>query len=146
MLLHQIQISLKNSQSGQGSILALAKCWLISSKSKLQFPSLANSSKLERFSFISRTWGIVAEVLQFLFQKQWRYFSYFFPENRFWHYMQIVSYIFSRKQVLTLHANCLHRRQFACNVKTCFLGKIKLWRQFACNVKTCFLGKIKKIF
>ena len=26
---------------------------------------------------------------------------------------------------MTLHANCLHRRQFACNVKTCFLGKIR---------------------
>ena len=36
--------------------------------------------------------------------------------------------IFSRKQDLTLHANCLH------------------WRQFAWNFKTCFLGKIRKIF
>ena len=83
----------------------LAKCWFISLKSKLQFPSLADSSKLERFSLIGVTWGI----LQFLFQKQWRYFSYFFP----------------RKQVLTLYANCLLLRQFACNVKTCFLGKIR---------------------
>ena len=40
-----------------------------SSKSKLQFLSLANSSKLERFSLIGETWGIEAEVLQFLFQK-----------------------------------------------------------------------------
>ena len=35
--------------------------------------------------------------------------------------------IFPRKRVLTLHANCF------------------LWRQFACNVKTCFLRKIRKI-
>ena len=37
----------------------------------------------------------------------------FFPENRF----------------LTFHANCLIRRQFAWNVKTCFLGKIKQKQQ-----------------
>ena len=55
----------------------LAKCWWIWSKSKLQFPSLANSSKLENFSLIGWTWGIVAEVLQFLFQMQEQYFSYF---------------------------------------------------------------------
>ena len=35
-----------------------------------------------------------------------------------------ISLIFSRKQVLTFHAN---------------------WRQFAWNVKTCFLGKIRKL-
>ena len=34
------------STHNQGSVLALAKCLLISSKSKLWFPSLANSSKL----------------------------------------------------------------------------------------------------
>ena len=32
--------------------------------------SLANSSKLERFSLIGGTRGIEAEALQFLFQKQ----------------------------------------------------------------------------
>ena len=36
--------------------------------------------------------------------------------------------IFPRKQILTLHANCLQ------------------WRQFAWNVITRFLGKIRKIF
>ena len=32
---------------------------------------------------------------------------------------------FSRKQDLTFHTNCLQRRQFAWNVKTCFMGKMK---------------------
>ena len=32
--------------------------------------------------------------------------------------------IFSRKQDLTLHANCLHWRWFAWTDKSCFLGKI----------------------
>ena len=31
---------------------------------------------------------------------------------------------FPRKQILTFHANCLQWRQFAWNVKSCFLGKI----------------------
>ena len=31
--------------------------------------------------------------------------------------------IFPGKQDLTLHANCLRRRQFAWSVKSCFLGK-----------------------
>ena len=39
-----------------------------------------------------------------------KHFSYFF---------------FPRKQVLTFHANCLQWRQFAWNVKSCFLGKIR---------------------
>ena len=34
---------------------------------------------------------------------------------------------FPRKQNLTFHANCLQWRQFAWNVKTCFLGKIFLY-------------------
>ena len=42
--------------------------------------------------------------------------------------------IFPRKQDLTFHANCLHWRQFAWNVKSCFF----YWRQFAWNVKSCF--------
>ena len=33
--------------------------------------------------------------------------------------------IFPRKQAMTFHANCLPWRQFAWNVKTCFLDKIK---------------------
>ena len=41
-----------------------------------------------------------------------------FSEKRFWHVMQ--------KTGLTFHANyCLQWRQFAWNVKTCFLGKIE---------------------
>ena len=37
-------------------------------------------------------------------------------------------FIFSRKQALTFQANCLHWRQFAWNVKTCFLGENKyIW-------------------
>ena len=34
--------------------------------------------------------------------------------------------IFPWKQVLTFYANCLQWRQFAWNVKTCFLGKISM--------------------
>ena len=35
-------------------------------------------------------------------------------------------FLFSpRKQGLTLHANCLRRKHFACNVKSCFLGKLE---------------------
>ena len=51
----------------------------------------------------------------------------FFSENRIWQFMQW--------------------RQFACNVKSCFLGRYKKksqWRLFVWNVKPCFLGKIKK--
>ena len=41
--------------------------------------------------------------------------------------------IFPRKQDLTLHANCLLRRQFAWNVKSCFLGKIrKIFQNVVC--------------
>ena len=36
-----------------------------------------------------------------------------------------ICFIFPRKQVLTFHANCLLRRQFAQNIKACFLGKIR---------------------
>ena len=68
----------------QGSILAHGKCWLISSKSKLQLSSLAKSSKLEKFSKIGWNCGIVVpEVLQFLFQKQCWYFSYFSQKTGF---------------------------------------------------------------
>ena len=62
----------------------------------------------------------------------WSSFKYF----NHYHYLGIVSrwqvgdifLIFPRKQNLTFHANCLH------------------WRQFAWNVKTRFLGKRRKIF
>ena len=41
--------------------------------------------------------------------------------------------IFTRKQGLTFHANCLLRRQFAWNVKSCFLGKIrKIFQNVVC--------------
>ena len=45
-----------------------------------------------------------------------KYFSYFSPENRIWHFMQT-------EQDKTFHANCLIMRQFAWNIKSCFLGK-----------------------
>ena len=41
-----------------------------------------------------------------------------------------------RKQDLIFHANCLLRRQFAWNVKSCFLGKIRK------NISKCRLLKI----
>ena len=37
----------------------------------------------------------------------------------------IYFFCFPSKQGLTFHANCLHWRQFAWNVKTCFLEKKK---------------------
>ena len=41
--------------------------------------------------------------------------------------------IFSRKQDLTFHANCLLRRQFAWIVKSCVLGKIrKIFQNVIC--------------
>ena len=40
---------------------------------------------------------------------------------------------FSRKYDLTLHANCLLRRQFAWSVKSYFLGKVrKIFQNFVC--------------
>ena len=45
-----------------------------------------------------------------------------YGENRFWHYMQIVSYGENR---FWHYMQIVSRRQFACNVKTCFLGKNK---------------------
>ena len=36
-----------------------------------------------------------------------------------------IFHILPRKQDLTFHADCLHRRQFAWNVKSCFLRKIR---------------------
>ena len=43
--------------------------------------------------------------------------------------------IFSRKQDLTFHANCLLRRQNAWSVKSCFLGKVRE------NISKCHLLK-----
>ena len=45
-------------------------------------------------------------------------FSFFSPEYRIWRFMQIVTN-------LMFHANCLQCRQFAWNVKSCFLRKIR---------------------
>ena len=42
---------------------------------------------------------------------------------------------FPRKQDLIFHANCLHWRQFAWNIKSCFLGKIRK------NISLCHLLK-----
>ena len=44
---------------------------------------------------------------------------------------------FPRKQDLKFHAN-----PFAWNVKSCFLGNIKIFQNVV-NVKSCFLGNIK---
>ena len=55
-------------------------------------------------------------------------FFLFFPENRICYFLQIVSC----KIVSCLSWNCLY---------ICLH-----WRQFAWNVKTCFLGKLRKIF
>ena len=45
----------------------------------------------------------------------------------------VIFLIFPRKQDLTFHANCLLRRQFAWNVKSCFLGKIrKIFQNVVC--------------
>ena len=52
-------------------------------------------------------------------------FFLFFWENRIWLFMQIVS----------THANCLQWRQFAWNVKFCFLRKIRK------NISICCLLK-----
>ena len=55
-------------------------------------------------------------------------FSYFFQKTGFdipCKLSPIISLIFPRKQDMTFHANCLHWRQFAWNVKSCFLGKIR---------------------
>ena len=71
--------------------------------------------------------------------------------------------IFPRKQDLTFQANCLLRRQFAWNVKSCFLGKIfflffpenRIWHfkqivSWGDNLlemsKPVFWEKIRKIF
>ena len=43
--------------------------------------------------------------------------------------------IFPRKQDLTFHAKCPHWRQFAWNIKSCFLGKNKK------NISKCHLLK-----
>ena len=45
-------------------------------------------------------------------------------------YFPVICFIFPRKQSLTLQANCLNRRQFAWNVKACFLEKIRknIWK------------------
>ena len=47
--------------------------------------------------------------------------------------MMLFFLFFPRKQDLTFHANCLRRRQFAWNVKSCFLGKIrKIFQNVVC--------------
>ena len=40
--------------------------------------------------------------------------------------------ILPRKQILIFHANCLHQRQFAWNVKSCFLRKIRKISSICC--------------
>ena len=48
-------------------------------------------------------------------------------------------FIFPRKQVMTFHANCLHWRQFAWNVKTCFQMET-----ICMKCQNLFSGKKKK--
>ena len=58
-------------------------------------------------------------------------FLIFLLGNRLGHSMQIVS------QGDSLHANCLPRRQFAWNVKSCFLGEIrKYFKMFSAEIFT----------
>ena len=45
---------------------------------------------------------------------------------------------FSQKQVLTFHATCLHQRQFAWNVKICFL---RIIRKHSINLSSAELAK-----
>ena len=47
-------------------------------------------------------------------------------------YWNIFLIFFPRKLALIFHANCLLRRQFAWNVKSCFLGKIRKISQICC--------------
>ena len=41
-------------------------------------------------------------------------------------HFEVLFLFFPEKETLAFHANCLNRRQFAGNVKTYFLGKIKI--------------------
>ena len=55
-------------------------------------------------------------------------FFLFFPENKIWHFIQIIS----RKQAWTFHSNCLYWRQFARNVKFYCLVKIRYYQFVFC--------------
>ena len=68
--------------------------------------------------------------LQIVIQSQ--HFS-LLPHSRLIQQWQIdnIFLIFPRKQDLTFHANCLHWRQFAWTVKSCFPGKIRKIFQYA---------------
>ena len=46
----------------------------------------------------------------------------------------IFFYMFPRKQDLTFHANCLHWRQYAQNVKICFFREKKKENYFECRL------------
>ena len=59
-------------------------------------------------------WSMNFNALSFQQTTYWHIFFSFFPENRNWYIMQIVFI-----EDLTFHANCLKRRQFAWNVKSC---------------------------
>ena len=82
----------------------------------LNFYPLANSNSLSI--------GLLAEPLSLATFIYW-----LIPQATNWGYF---SY-FPRKQALIFHANCLHWRQFAWNVKTCFLGKMRK------NISICLL-------
>ena len=87
--------------------------------------------------------------LDFFLQKKCKYFHIWHPETCSWiltlstlgknfsrRHFKYFSY-FPRKQVLTFHANCLHWRQFAWNVKSFFMRKIRKYHQF---VICCFFS------
>ena len=57
----------------------------------MQFPSLANSSKLERFCLIVEPEALLLKFCNFFSKSSDDIFFLFFQENRFWYYMQIVS-------------------------------------------------------
>ena len=52
----------------------------------------------------------------------------------------LILFYFQRKQVLTVHVNCLFGRLFIWNVKTCFLWKIK--KKFECRLLQILLGAL----
>ena len=58
----------------------------------------------------------------------------------------ILFFIFQRKQVLTLHVNCLLGRRFTWNIKTCFPWKIKK-KNLECRLLQILLGglMVKKL-
>ena len=56
-------------------------------------------------------------------------------DDRWWYFLNgDIFLIFHRKLDLTFHANCLHWRQFAWNIKSCFLGKLRKKKKSKCRL------------